>query len=213
METIPFPANSIKLPISPAQQGAIVDWFLNSNALPLQHNSTTLSNYFRYLVRQCYQAAHFTSIESYEEMMDIARRMKSLESKETILSALMLGPHNQQEHELEALCEGSIDLTVRALLMLDVGELKNAYTGRRPLIWNAGTLSGFIQQMFPSTTILDHDGIRLGGNFTAKNLSKIAGIRIDWTPNLANHLRVTDSGKYHTVSIFHHAAFLQYQLQ
>jgi hypothetical protein len=213
MSPIKLPVNSLRLPLSLSQQADIVDWFSDSGDTSIPHDVSKLSHYFQYLQSQCYQASHLTSIETYQEMMAIAENIKNMEHKDAILQKLTLGLQGKEEEDLETLCESSIDLTVRSLLMLDVGEWKNAYTGRRPLIWKAGTLQDFIQQLFPPILVLDHDGVRLNSSFTARNIKKVAGVKICWTPNLADHLRVTDSGDSHTVSIFHHAAFLQCQLK
>jgi len=45
--------------------------------------------------------------------------------------------------------------------------------------------------------------------FTARNIDRIGGIRIRWTNNLADHLRLSDDDG--AVFIFHHASFLKFQ--
>ena len=54
-----------------------------------------------------------------------------------------------------------------------------------------------------------HRHIKLEKQFNALNLHRIAGIRIFWTDNLADHLRMMNDDK--TVAIFYHASFLEYQ--
>jgi hypothetical protein len=54
-----------------------------------------------------------------------------------------------------------------------------------------------------------HHHIKLEKQFNALNLQRIAGIRISWTDNLADHLRMMDGDK--TVAVFYHASFLEYQ--
>lgn len=103
----------------------------------------------------------------------------------------------------------SINLTVRLTLMLDVGELRHAFSGRRPLIWTDGSLQDFVRDIFSDKISLGHDGVRLGTIFTARNLDRVAGFRVELTTNLADHLRLRYDDR--TVSIFHHASFLQCQ--
>ncbi|RFU24413.1 hypothetical protein B7463_g11924, partial [Scytalidium lignicola] len=102
-----------------------------------------------------------------------------------------------------------IDLGVRLALMLDVGKLRNAYSGRERLIWRDGTLKEYVQDVFPDTAVLDHSGIKLSTLFTARNLNRVTGFRVELTTNLGDHLRWREGDK--TVSIFHHASFLQCQ--
>jgi hypothetical protein len=54
-----------------------------------------------------------------------------------------------------------------------------------------------------------HRHIKLEKQFNALNLQRIAGIRISWTDNLTDHLRMMDDDK--TVAVFYHASFLKYQ--
>jgi hypothetical protein len=56
-----------------------------------------------------------------------------------------------------------------------------------------------------------HRHIKLEKQFNALNLQRIGGIRISWTDNLADHLRMMDDDK--TVAVFYHASFLEYQKQ
>ncbi|RYC58296.1 hypothetical protein CHU98_g7910 [Xylaria longipes] len=77
--------------------------------------------------------------------------------------------------------DGSLNLCSRLLLMMSIGEL--------PLGID--------------------DKPQIGRIFTALNLRKIGGMRIEWTGNITDHLRLADDDK--TVSIFHCVAFLKFQ--
>jgi len=105
--------------------------------------------------------------------------------------------------------DSSIDLAVRLVLMLDIGELRNAFSGRRRLIWVDGSLQEFVRDIFPDKKSLSHDGVKLGTPFTARNLDRVTGFRVELTTNLADHLRLRYEDK--TVSMFHHASFLRCQ--
>jgi hypothetical protein len=206
-----FSSDSIKLRIPLEFQKAAMDWFSNSTRLSQVDDLISLCHFFKYLTSQCYQASHFTSIKTYSQLLEIAADLKNEGSRADILKRLVASSVTDGDDDFEEMCESSIDLVVRSLLMLDVGAMRHAYTGRRPLLWRNGTLQDFIKLIFPSSQILDHSGLKLGSTFTARNLDKIAGIKIRWTPNLADHLRVTESDDCQTLSIFHHSSFLQYQ--
>jgi hypothetical protein len=90
--------------------------------------------------------------------------------------------------------------------MIDVGELRNAYSGRNRLIWRAGPLQEFLRDVFPDKILLDHGGMKLGTSLTARNLDRFGSFRVELTTNLVDHLRLRREDK--TVSIFHHASFL-----
>jgi len=103
--------------------------------------------------------------------------------------------------------ETSIDLCASLLTMIDVGGPPMSFSGRDPLRWGGGTLQRFLCDYFVTTKELVPDSQRVGKLFNAVNLTRLAGIKIQWTNNLANHLRLADDEK--TVSIFHHASFLK----
>ncbi|KAK6223940.1 hypothetical protein LQW54_000085 [Pestalotiopsis sp. IQ-011] len=88
-------------------------------------------------------------------------------------------------------CENLVNLAARLLLMLN------------------GTLSEFVQDYFAESPKLSHESIRLPKFFNAWSVAVVAGIEIDFTNNLADHLRlVEDDSK---LLIFHHASFLELQ--
>ncbi|KAJ6437088.1 putative transcriptional regulatory protein [Purpureocillium lavendulum] len=93
--------------------------------------------------------------------------------------------------------------------MIDVGEQEFGVSGRHPIHWTNGCLRDVLANRFPSETQSAADSSRIGKLFNARNLSRIAGIEIRWTNNLANHLRLTDDDR--TVFIFHHSSFLKLQ--
>jgi hypothetical protein len=52
--------------------------------------------------------------------------------------------------------------------------------------------------------------VKLEKLFNARSLERIGGISIDWTNNLADHLRVKDDRNDKIkVAIFHYASFLK----
>jgi hypothetical protein len=78
-------------------------------------------------------------------------------------------------------------------------------------MWTSDPLEEFIHAYFNAPRALGQETVKLEKIFNARNLGRIAGIEIEWTNNLADHLRLTDGDK--KVAIFHHASFLECQLK
>ncbi|KAI8624665.1 hypothetical protein F5Y19DRAFT_307294 [Xylariaceae sp. FL1651] len=97
------------------------------------------------------------------------------------------------------------------MLMMGIGEPPLGIDGANTIVWNTGTLREFTENYFGvgAGIQLQPDNAQIGKIFTALNLKKIGGMRIQWTRNLADHLRLVDDDK--TVSIFDCVAFLKFQ--
>ncbi|TGJ81043.1 hypothetical protein E0Z10_g7723 [Xylaria hypoxylon] len=95
--------------------------------------------------------------------------------------------------------------------MTSIGEPPLGIDGPNTIRWDSGSLRQFTEKYFGlgSGTRLQPDKPQIGRIFTALNLRKIGGMRIEWTRNLADHLRLVDDDK--TVSIFDCVAFLKFQ--
>ena len=146
-----------------------------------------------------------------KDLLDIAQHFKDSAPKGVIRQSLDSQYQRPKRDHIDKLCESSIDLTVRALLMLDFGELQNGFCGWKQIFWKYGTVKEFVREVFPRDPVLSQEGIKLGSMFIPRNIERIAGIEIQWTTTLADHLRMTDEDK--KVNIFHHASFLQCQRQ
>ena len=85
-----------------------------------------------------------------------------------------------------------------------------ALQGGRHLEWKEGNLQAFVHNYFSVPPIRGHDRLKLEKSFYALNIQKIGGIRIRWTNNLDDHLRMVDDDT--ALFIFHHASFLEHQL-
>lgn len=205
----------LKFAIPQASQERIVKWFLESDTLPAQNPCTDLRLFFQYYTRQCCQALHdnaqHISAKYHKDIFSIAQKLKDSVPKHSIRQQLVTQHDEPKPDDIENLCESSIHLTARALLMIDIGELQYGFSGRKRILWEQGTVHEFTQKVFPSDPILGHEGVKLGSMFIARNLWRVTGIKIKWTTNLADHLRMTDEDR--AVIIFHHASFLYYQRQ
>ncbi|KAK0673143.1 hypothetical protein QBC41DRAFT_343220 [Cercophora samala] len=108
-------------------------------------------------------------------------------------------------------CERSMDLAARLLTMLWIGVPKDQVMARRCLRWEQGTIRDFVSDFFKEAPKLSYERVRLPKSFNAWSISKIAGINISFTDNLADHLLLTDDDS--TLLIFHHVSFLECHLQ
>lgn len=96
--------------------------------------------------------------------------------------------------------------------MISIGEPPLGTDGPNTIRWDTGTLRDFTTAYCGpagSGVKLQPDKLQIGRIFTALNLNKIGGMRIEWTRNLADHLRLIDDDK--TVSVFDCVAYLRFQ--
>ena len=105
-----------------------------------------------------------------------------------------------------AMVENALNWATRLVTVVDVGELKCAFSHRRPLLWEHGSLPQFLSGLFTPTK-LTAGHVRLETTFNALNLQRLAGIGIEWTSDLASHLSVRNDDT--TLLLFHHASFLR----
>ena len=92
--------------------------------------------------------------------------------------------------------------------MIPIGGFSHAIApGQTVLPWATGNILDVLTKNFDEKALLDTP-VKLGKIFNALNIEHIAGIRIIWTDNLADHLRMRDDDT--GVCIFHYASFLRY---
>ncbi len=171
--------------------------------------------YFRHYSEQCsdalYDGGRHISIRTHRDIISIAQAMKMGQPRTAIKDTL--GPKLSQPkpaNEDEVL-DGSIDLVARLLLMIEFGYLQYGFTGRRQILWRNDSVQEFLKDHFQVPQNLGEENVKLEKIFNAGNLGRIAGIEIEWTKNLADHLRLEDDDR--KVAIFYHASFLDCQLR
>jgi hypothetical protein len=168
--------------------------------------------YFEYYAAQCATIdGKHSSVETHSDIIDIALLLQQPLPREEVRKQMsdFLKDAGEDQHN------SSINLVARLLLMIKFGDVPHECLGGRPVEWNSGTFSEFIHGHFSpppaySSPACTHDHIKLGKQFNALNVQRIAGIRIFWTDNLADHLRMMDDDK--TLAVFYHASFLEYHL-
>lgn len=106
--------------------------------------------------------------------------------------------------------DNSIDLAARLLFMLDfAANPPNAISGTMKVMWTHDTAKSSIEKHFSHEPEPHESFVYLDQGFTGYNIEQIAGIKIVWTDNLADHLRLVESDT--KVAIFHHVTFLECQ--
>ncbi|KAK4870834.1 hypothetical protein LT330_000071 [Penicillium expansum] len=163
--------------------------------------------YFQYYTEQCRIAfqshgSHLI-IRTHRHVIDIATRIRDGYSRAEVKQFAQQCQWTGEPTSEDAI-NASVDLTVRILYMLDVGEFQNTYSGREKLLWAQGPVQKFLHETLLKPVSLEHDGIRLNDTFNVCNMVRIAGFKLELTSNLSDHLRLRDK----TISIFHHASFL-----
>ncbi len=136
---------------------------------------------------------------NHEEMLKIIGYLKSGQQTRESLAICL--------HQDRATINASITLAARLWLMLNIGNLPNSSTpGQTTVDWDEDTLKACVDRQFSPKHTLD-DPVKLPKGFNAFQLKNIAGIKVAWTNNLADHLLMRDDDT--KVLIFHHATFLR----
>lgn len=177
----------------------------------LQGQDSPSAPYFKYYVEELRHALHdqgrHVSVQTHQDILHIVTYLRQDHSRDNIFAILRYG-QGPGKAWTEDQIEGSIDLAARLLTMVDIGQLRFGFSGRKALEWSNGGLLDLLASHFQVPHVLSHDGTKLEKRFNARALSKIAGVKIIWTNNLADHLRLIDDDK--KVAVFHFASFLEY---
>jgi hypothetical protein len=171
--------------------------------------------YFRYYEEQCEAALHeqgkHVLVRTHQDIIDIATKLGQNQSRETIRNDLrLLFTTPGMLPDQEEILDNSVDLAARICFMVNIGACKSIWTQGTRLSWDIPSLTILLRNHFATAQKVNDGSVRFEKVFTAINMQRIGGMKICWTNNLADHLRlVTDDDKM--VAIFHHAWFLRYQ--
>jgi hypothetical protein len=176
-----------------------------------QNLQAYFDSYFKYYVQQCdligrHENGEYSSIETHRDIMTIAQLLQQPLSRAEVRKHMsdVLKTAKEEQHE------NAINLVSRLLLMIRVGEVQHDFSKGSYINWEEGDLREFVYNHFAANPTRGHDSIKLEKSFNALNVQRIGGIKIWWTDNLADHLRMMDDDK--AVFVFHHASFLEHQL-
>lgn len=204
-------------PISVDIKCELLQHFWGLDVRPSNYYDSSLDHdvYFSFYIEQCSDALHdggrHVSVRTHQDIIQIAEYLKSHMDRDgikEILSSSLPIPKPANEEEI---LNGSIDLVARLLLMVEFGCLHYGFSGRSQVRWTNASLAASTCEYFNALRILEQETIKLERTFDARNLGRVAGIEIEWTNNLADHLRLIDGEDERKVAIFHHASFLECQ--
>jgi hypothetical protein len=111
--------------------------------------------------------------------------------------------------------QATLNIVARLILMIEVGCIEKPsgfmhQTGPRPLpLWDGNSLESLTKKAFPISYQQVCNNMTMTPDFNAWGLENVAGIKIEFTDNLADHLRLTNNNTQ--LYIFHHVAFLESQ--
>ncbi len=188
-------------------------WDFDIDKTPSPYDSLYLDAYFRYHNEQADLFMHDTGqhvfVRTHQHIVGISQILKKDLDHSQMLEKLLLESTQINDQNQDKVLKTSLNLVVRLLLMVEVGSIPNGFSGNSPCVWSHGNLSQFLMARFAPRSTTPQEWVRLGRVFTARNIERIAGIKIRWTNNLADHLRLFDSEEGElVVNIFHHASFL-----
>jgi hypothetical protein len=190
--------------LGPLCKLAILHGFWSESDPSFDHTSLPLDTYFEHFEQQCRLALHNwerhdVSSLKLSHLVDLAQMIRQGTSRAKMDSHLI----SILEGHCQEVSGEIIDLTVRLLLMIQTGGFRQALTpGQVSLVWADGPLLESLAAYFNHHIVLK-DSVELDRTFTARNIERIGGIRIVWTSNLIDHLRMRDD---RSVALFHHAA-------
>ncbi|KAH0541247.1 hypothetical protein FGG08_004252 [Glutinoglossum americanum] len=168
--------------------------------------------YFHYYAEQSGLALHdggrHTSVRTHRDIIEIAQHLRNGSTRDEVKRLLRPKLTTSVPNEDELL-NGSIDLAASLLLMMEIGSLQYGFSGRTQLAWTEKSLEECVREYYSHPPALGHESVKLEKMFTARNIGRIAGIKIVWTRNLADHLRMINEDT--EVAIFHHVTFLENQ--
>jgi len=188
-------------------------WNFDITDVPLLYTSLSLDAYFRYYTQQAdlfvHDTGHHVIVRTHQHVIEISEILKEdLDRREGRERVRLRNCQTKVDDEAKAI-DASLDLVIRLVLMVEIGNIPNGFSGNTPMVWEHGKLSEFLAAHFSLPKTMAIERVRLGKVFTARNLQRIAGIRITWTDNLVDHLKLFDSEEDELgVMIFPHASYL-----
>lgn len=167
-----------------------------------------LSAYFNdWFEEQCEAASGEVSIGTLEELLDFIAYLQSTNGSQHKISSKL----SSTSGNLDTASIASINLAARIWLSISVGSLSHYVTpGQDYNLWENNWEHGKLSKAIHDTLwpkVQSTERVKLPKVFTAANLETIAGIRVQWTSNLADHLSLRDDDT--KVMLYHQASFLE----
>jgi hypothetical protein len=207
--------SSLRVPPDPKARCAIVNklWQLSLNLENLEQDYHGFNSFFEYYNREISVALREGGsqmmIRTHQDLINIVYELRDVQATRSALKERLRGrlPVAETEVSDELICN-VLDLGARIWLMTSIGTFRGTFApSRRTLQWQDNeSLTSLLGQQF-SHQMKCTGHVKLERLFNARTIEHIAGIKITWTNNLADHLRLLDDDT--RVTIFHHASFLK----
>ncbi|PMD40618.1 hypothetical protein L207DRAFT_554320 [Hyaloscypha variabilis F] len=186
--------------------------------IKLQTTVTTesqLEPYFNYYSQQCHlmlaNGGRHVAARKHHDISDIIDLLNKEKTREEAVETIRSKFQHLKLRDENDMIQGSFNLAARLYLMMSLGEIPNAFTPERPLSWTSASVQDFLKQHLEPRPVLGSASIKLQEIFNARNVQRIAGIKIQWTSDLGQHLRLIHDDE--RLAIFHHASFLRLHRQ
>lgn len=207
--------DSLNFPLSTETKRAILSAAFDCSSGGSSNPKTNLSNesYFSYYRRVVEGSRAQLIPETHKDIANLIRLFKNPEAtRESIENVLRQKLWSLDPEDREEVVESWICLALRLLLMMPTGLLLTVgrsvtVSGETKLNWKEGTLKALVDKEFECLSVMK-ESVKLEKIFNARNLERIGGIKVRWTSNLADHLRMRDDDA--AVEIFHYASFLRF---
>lgn len=177
---------------------------------PTEDDIRSMQPYFQYYSTQCRQflldGGLHVSVSTHNHMVHLASIVHQNRTRDGILQCYAPSSSDKAADTEAGSC--AINLCARLLLMIAVGEPPNGLPGPNTIHWEGGTLADFAESCFGAQARLNPENAQISKMLTMLNLQKIGGMEIEWTQNLADHLRLIDDDR--KILVFSCLSFLKF---
>ncbi|CEJ86332.1 hypothetical protein VHEMI04077 [[Torrubiella] hemipterigena] len=210
--------NHICSPLNPTVEARIaaILW----GPFPAQNDYTPEASprpYFSYYTDQCrtvyYSLGTSFWFITHDAVVDMISAMRQGVTREELVQDVLNNhsiPASSPQFNETHIANAFVDLVARLVLMVEVGPVtKRVWSRRACRSWESGNISSFATGLFEAQSPNSRESTELSSNFNARNLDVIAGLRVELTSNLLDHLQVMDIEGVSTLMVFHHVSFLK----
>jgi hypothetical protein len=183
---------------STSQRKAIVMafWFPHMDTLPLAITNLNMDSYFSYYNSMTRRMDGIQpQVNTHAALADIAGELNNW-GKIRIRGAL---PADGQDIPCGWLLLHLI--TTFTMTNTTLPDQPSPWIGLQTVSWGRDQLCWNISDKLGNEPKLRHYHLTLGKSFTARNIAQVAGLRIIWTDNVLDHLRLSDGDTMLHVSI------------
>ncbi|KAL9122716.1 MAG: hypothetical protein Q9187_000735 [Circinaria calcarea] len=187
-----------RTPLQPSARRSIFNavWNTDHDEKHFANLADKVQSYFRYYEDQCSQSR--ITVKSHQDILEVIRCLKDgRENLESIKQKLCpsINPAGDGKD-----VDAFIALAARLWLMMYIGDIGHSLTpGSTQIMWREETLDDLIGGVFSGRHEIEST-VKLEKIFNACNLERVAGIRVSWTNNLADHLLMKDDDTRNIIS-------------